>query len=175
MKNIWLLLLLCSCMSSQEKVQTLSKQKVQPLSDIKNFAVMPIICSSMLASTELEEHLQLSLNNFGTVLPQQNKLKMGALSLWMGNIEEGLRDEKVDYFPVIWVSLQAVNSVEVLENHAQTMGIIWRADAYFEQEDTREKTTEKAKKYIDSLVAQFANEYLKANGTTLQPQFYLAN
>ncbi|MES2345346.1 MAG: hypothetical protein V4494_05370 [Chlamydiota bacterium] len=167
MKRVWLLLLLTSCGANQEKVK--------PLAKIDHFAVMPVICSANLDYKILLEQFTVALEKIGTVSTDQMTPVPACLILWLGNIAEGKLGEKVQYFPVIWGSLQVPAPVTVLSNHASADCNIWRQDLYFEEEESKEITTAKAVPYIQDLVQRFHEDYIKANGVTARPHFYIAS
>lgn len=159
-----LLLLLFGC--SGDKVG------VRPLSNIKSFATISLICSPMLTNKLIEEGFDRSLEKLGSVSLSSNGERAPSLTLWMGNISEGNTFKKYRYLPVIWVSLQVVDSVQILGNRSSGMGIVWRKDVYFEEEDTIEQTTAKGIEYVQDLVKQFGIEYAESNHDT-SPRFFV--
>jgi hypothetical protein len=174
MKRVWLFLLLCSCGSDQ--------QKLRPLEKMDRFAVMPVICSTELDNKVLIKQFITALEKVGTVSIGEIVHVPVALIFWLGNIGEerrinmpkGKLGDRALYFPVIWGSLQLRAEVMMLSNHAETDCNIWRKDLYFEEEESKEMTTEKAVGYMQDLVQRFADDYSKDNGPTARPHFYLS-
>lgn len=172
-----LALILASCSQN-----SLKKQNVPPLKNLQHFDVIPLIVSSSLDEKAVAKGMLDALGKIGTVDTSQTysdeqHIKSSLFSFWIGNIaEEGVdKNAPAKYLPVIWISLQISEGVEILKNQSRLPCKIWRKDYYVEQSETQNETTAKTNQIVKMLIDEFRQDYQSANPSGEKPVFFVKN
>lgn len=148
---------------------TQSVNNPKSLNQISRFEVIPLIVSPGLDQDQLMKNIIQSLEKVGIVhrftTASEQPMNSAPLTLWIGNIAEEKLDDNLPshYFPVIWISLQISEAVEILKNKSKKVCQIWRRDYYVAQTEEVRDTTLETSKRVNLLIHRFSEEYQKAN------------
>jgi hypothetical protein len=169
---IFVLVFSSSCLGPEERRD--KARYPNPLSKQLHFSVLPIVMG--LDYQAILKSMTKDLEEIGHVylFPTKGAGDRAAINLWMGPIAQEPREsaKAKQCFPVLWISLEVVDRIEVARNHSETTCVIWKKQLFLEQDPNKQIAEIKVKLAIKALLEQFANDYKMANPTTT-PNFYI--